>query len=300
MKKIYSKFTNDRKREFQIQTSMYIDGGKRRVVKRAVNNEGKAHTANIVAYFEQSKCDLLCRSALIDDQTVEFEFIEGETLTEILLKAIREDDKNGFENIIDEYKKIITNVFGNGKSYNEIINSTVKNANIDLSFDNIIKGSEGYKIIDYEWIMDDVEILFIVYRAVYALVVKYGSSINKVMSISEFYQMFNINSENTEKYEFMNQELMNYICGAEESYNNILKRYEKRKLYIDRNVIIPEKYTRIYYKRDGAYSDEISDRIILNQEKQHISFDIKNLDNVEELRIDPSDDYCICEDCNTI
>ncbi len=48
MKKIYSKITKERRKQFQIETYIMKDGEQRLVVKRALAKDGAAHIRKIV------------------------------------------------------------------------------------------------------------------------------------------------------------------------------------------------------------------------------------------------------------
>ena len=48
MKKIYSKFVKDRRKEFQIETALWDDNGGKCVSKRRLYEEGKEHIEQIL------------------------------------------------------------------------------------------------------------------------------------------------------------------------------------------------------------------------------------------------------------
>ena len=55
MKKIYSKITKERRKQFQIETYIMKDGEQRLVVKRALAKDGAAHIRKMSDYYEKNK-----------------------------------------------------------------------------------------------------------------------------------------------------------------------------------------------------------------------------------------------------
>ena len=63
MKKIYSKITKERRKQFQIETYIMKDGEQRLVVKRALAKDGVAHIRKMSDYYEKNKDEgILCPS----------------------------------------------------------------------------------------------------------------------------------------------------------------------------------------------------------------------------------------------
>ena len=55
MKKIYSKITKERRKQFQIETYIMKDWEQRLVVKRALAKDGVAHIRKMSDYYEKNR-----------------------------------------------------------------------------------------------------------------------------------------------------------------------------------------------------------------------------------------------------
>lgn len=299
MKKIFSKITSNRKTEFQIETSINLHQGKKIVVKRALNESAIKHMNNVYDYYEKNiACGLLCKSKKIADGVLEFNYINGDTLSEKLLEALQKNSIEQLYKIVEEYKSVIVTMLGSDQPYDELITTKVNDANVDLTFDNIIIYDEKYTIIDYEWILDDVDVAFIVFRAVFAIVIKYGSAIEKFMKTDDFYKMFLIDVEKIDDYMKKNLKFNEYVYGAKESYDNLLKKYEKNQVDINRNTQGIDTYAQIYVKKTNEYSEADSVKFYELNDSFKVRYQVEITDNVHEIRIDPLNRPCICSKLN--
>ncbi len=300
MKKVFSKITNNRKSEYQIETNIYLQNGKKCVVKRALSEASTCHMNKVYAYYENNKdCGLLCESKKLSDGNIEFKFVEGQTLFTKLLAALRENDREQLLMVVDSYKAVVAKMFF-ADSYEELIAKKVSNANIDLTFDNIIVKDDNYTIIDYEWILDDVEVAFVVFRAVYAIIVKYGSFVEKIMKTDELYRLFLLDVDRIDEYIQKNIEFNEYVYGKLESYDNSLKNYEKDAIIIDRNTHELKLYAQIYTRKTSDYSEKESVKLPVTKDRTSIKYVVGIEEDAQQIRIDPLNCSCICENINFV
>ena len=98
MKKIYSKITKERRKQFQIETYIMKDGEQRLVVKRALAKDGVAHIRKMSDYYEKNKDEgILCPSKLIFRKRDRFlNFLTGESLCNTMLEALEDKDEVRF------------------------------------------------------------------------------------------------------------------------------------------------------------------------------------------------------------
>ena len=241
MKKIYSKFVKDRRKEFQIETALWDDNGTRYVSKRGLYEEGKEHIERVLETYQlYDKSGLVCGAKKQGDE-VEFDYVCGETFEEKLLAALGKQDKAGVESLICEYNNIVDKVCLVGEE--GIVQNTEMSKNVlgeqiagvkgysnvifDLTFDNLIFDGQDYKIIDYEWRFGFcIEKEFIKFRAVYAFIMKFCGYVKAVFETDDFYGLFGISAENVNRYLAYNTSFVSYVY-EENGYNAILKNYEK-------------------------------------------------------------------------
>ena len=108
MKKIYSKITKERRKQFQIETYIMKDGEQRLVVKRALAKDGVAHIRKMSDYYEKNKDEgILCPSKLISENEIAFEFLTGESLCNTMLEALEDKDEVRFLSLLRMYDGII-------------------------------------------------------------------------------------------------------------------------------------------------------------------------------------------------
>lgn len=242
MKKIYSKFVKDRKKEFQIETSIWDDNGRKFIRKKNLYEEGKNHISQIYETYKMyENRNILCEVSM-ENNAVMFCFLSGDTFEQKLIDAIKSEDKTKVEQAVGEYQKIVSLVCRE-EDKKEILNETgyVKvfgeettkgkmgfiNAIFDLTFDNLIQDGDGYKVIDYEWRFPfAIDKEFIVFRAVYAFLMKYSSMVEKLYTKEEFYRIFNIDNGKNAEYIKLNNLFIDYVYGKE-GYNKVLQKYKK-------------------------------------------------------------------------
>ena len=281
MKKIYSKITKERRKQFQIETYIMKDGEQRLVVKRALAKDGVAHIRKMSDYYEKNKDEgILCPSKLISENEIAFEFLTGESLCNTMLEALEDKDEVRFLSLLRMYDGIIRSnvnierrtfmpdaqfvqVFGEVSFPDEM--ECGKEMNIDMSFDNIIKDQTDskYKIIDYEWVFSfPIPVKFVIYRAVSAFYTRNGSAMKDIMTINEIYDCFDITEEEIVIFENMNEAFNQYVYGGKNGYNASLIAYKKevydvKKLLPEENLFFfstksPRRHTDVSYP-DNCY-----------------------------------------------
>ena len=104
---IFSKYSNERQRRFQIRTDIVQnEQGEKTVRKYALKEEGKEHLLHIVDMYQGLSLHFndpgisFCES-LFKENYVESPFIEGVTLQELMENAVKE----GREDTVTEYVK---------------------------------------------------------------------------------------------------------------------------------------------------------------------------------------------------
>lgn len=263
MKKIYSKFTKDRRAQFQIETYIAVEDGRRYVAKRALTKDAKAHVRSMVDFYQNHKeKDLLCESTPDGDDTVRFAFLEGRSLCKEMLGALDAHDHDAFMAILTHYHEILIHSVDkssdvadgaeysvNSSSYEEVFGAAKMdglecacNLDIDLTFDNIIhvgdfdpvsgaidqKAPDHYQIIDYEWVFPfEVPVNYAIYRAISAFYLKYASVMQDVVTLSDMYELFLITPEQVAIFEQMNENFDAYVYGRKGAHQ-VLAGYRKQ------------------------------------------------------------------------
>lgn len=161
---IYSKFSVERKPQFQIRTDIIrLANGEKVVRKYPMSIDAQEHVQkmqeNYLKLKDQGKKKkiFLCPAKKRGD-AVQFEWISGVSLQDILQNYLDAGDESKAENLIKEY-----------------IDRTqclmeASPVNIDLIFSNIFVQEDNWYIIDYEWVFEQqIPPKWILYRTMFNL-----------------------------------------------------------------------------------------------------------------------------------
>lgn len=298
--KIYSKITKDRRKEFQIETSIYRDNQKNeyKAVKRAITPEAEAHIAamNRVYGLEKEKSSkkhfsaTLCSSEY-NDGRLEFEFVKGKSLCDKLLDSLKSGNRPEFEKLLFEYENIVyETAAGPSGAEHENRLEEVEGLNIDLTFDNIIEVNPGeYKVIDYEWCMQDrIPVKYVLYRAVYAFYMRYQDMVSKHYTLPDLLQNFGIQEQEAKEYYNRNLDFIDYVYDSRDGYNEMLKAYKKNTITFEQRILHHEYFAQLFTDNGAGFSEADSIKIPLGSDREYhtLEFEINGKD-MKALRFDP-------------
>ena len=312
MKKIYSKITKERQKQFQIETYITQDGDEKQVVKKALTPECIKHIQGMQRYYEKHRsANFLCPSRMISEKEVAFEFLQGKSLCNEMLEALAQRAEAKFISYLRIYDEIIRQnvqvvkgpfmaengfeeIFGNVAFENEIEYAT--GLNIDMAFDNIIRDeSDGsYKIIDYEWVFPfNIPIKFVIYRAVLAFYTRNASAMKDIIDLGEIYGCFDITDSETIVFDHMNEAFNAYVYGGQDGYNSSVIAY-KKEVY-DVKKLLPEEnlFLQVFLNDGTKYLEgrAITNHVIGKRVKMDIPLEFTQ--KVSEIRVDPLNVSCV-------
>ena len=166
----YTKFSTDRKKQYSIKTCIISDGNEKWVEKSATDDSANSHIYRMWQNTKQTNLHLLS-AKLKGENTVCYDFLQGENYESVMLKALNKRDTERLFMLLHEYytlltenaqvmsyrSELFTKIFGEKQSEPEVL--CVQPANIDLIFDNIYFLDDTHKmtnirVIDGEWIFD--------------------------------------------------------------------------------------------------------------------------------------------------
>lgn len=306
MKKIYSKITKERQKQFRIETYITKDEDTKLVVKKALTEECRAHIRGMYDYYEKHKdSNVLCPSKMISDCEIAFDFLRGESLCNEMLEALEEKDEVKFLSLLKIYDQIIRKnvqiekkVFAPDKAFEEIFGKAsftqeiecAKELNIDMTFDNIIRESadDDYRTIDYEWVFPfQIPLKFVIYRAVLAFYTRNASAMNDTITLDEIYKCFDITLSETEIFEQMNHAFNDYVYGGSQGYNASLQAY-KKEVY-DVKKLLPEDnlFLQLFLGDGTDYVEEHAITKRITGKRVHMLLTVADAGKAAEIRLDP-------------
>lgn len=229
MKKIiFSKYSNDRNKNFKIHTDILEDEmGKRYVRKVGMTEEGKAHlkvmSENALklenmyekTIFSANKCSY-------SDGVLELEYVEGRTLESMLDFCIAEKKYDKLCSLLTMYvcemRKLATEQFLPCEKYYEIFGEeayspteafSMKLSNVDMIFANLIEDEDKWTVLDYEWTFPIlVPIEFILYRTInYYLTPKRIKGMGDV----DIYRLFGVDESLRDKFRIMEENFQKFV-----------------------------------------------------------------------------------------
>ncbi|MEG2624971.1 MAG: hypothetical protein RR956_01720 [Christensenella sp.] len=227
MSVIYSNFVTNRRKEYQLQTKIIEENGKKFVRKIAYSADSKKHIARIAQNCERLKQAVsngteVCGCSCTDDY-IDFEFVEGKTLADCVYDAYNSGGFDAAAEKFDEYNHFLHTCCKEYKPYEYSVEA--KNilgvtevgerecmypANIDLVLGNIIVNDGVYTMVDYEWVYDfAVPVEFILYRALnlyYYLIDK-----EHTKDIDRMYERYGITDISVGLYKIMENNFVNYV-----------------------------------------------------------------------------------------
>lgn len=308
MKKIYAKFTKERAEQFQIETGIYRTEIGKKVIKMPLNEKCESHIQRIHENYQRYKeCgnDMLAESRPFG-KGVEFEFVTGTSFCTNLLKLADANDKKTFLEKLASYKEyVVASANGTiaqyqaGAEFDGVFGTqdglenkqAGNNLNIDMTFDNMIETANGdIKVIDYEWIFNfAIPVDFIIYRAVFAFGMKYGTKLHHFIRLEEMYGVFGISPEDTVVYSKMNKKFADYVNGGVSSYDSILDQYKKTTYDLDEILPQYEYFVQLFINTGEGYSEKQSIKVQIkeNQGMFETVFDLGAYQDIRELRLDP-------------
>lgn len=284
---IYSKFSCERKKEFQIVTKITEENNIRHIQKQALSKKGYAHVGTLIEkmdrlmHSESYRNVCIVKSKLIDEGTVELEYIYGRTFEEIVNEKAQSENTDKLIEIIKDffnafevkkkfqYTEEFGNVFGNIELKQDYLCMDV--SNIDLLFSNVIVNDGRYYVSDYEWIFDfTVPFKYIVFRSIAFNIMI--SQIGKD-NIDKIYRSFDISQEEVDIFYKMEINFQNYVSGIK-----VLDDYKRKT----ENVVLP--INDINIKRN-VYSIQLLCNGIVTETKHFCKSDFLaefSIDNVKD------------------
>lgn len=291
----YVKYSNDRAPEYAIKTEIRGAAGEEVSVRKyPVGMEAADHirgmeTAckNLMDRYRGGKLEIN-RCKLVEDEEqvyIQFEFVQGTPLSELLEGCLEKDDQEGFLRLFQEYIERIE------------YNSQVPVTDYDLTFSNILVDGDKWTLIDYEWTFDkQIDTRELAFRAVYCFLLE-DEKRNKI-NLDPILSKLGITEKEMEKLRKQERDFQSFVSGKHlvlaQLRGAIGRRTANPQVFL-------EKYwesemlnrIQIYEDRGTGYHEEESYLV------QSAYVDDKTVEmelivggDVRMIRIDPAFDSC--------
>lgn len=285
----YVRFSNERAAEFAISTVMCDEDGKRVVKKYPLDVKAHSHIEELFNTYQKlsdkyAGSDIcVCPCKIVNEGNIPvavFDYISGQTLTEILDMKAKAGDMEGFNKLILEFRNRI--------DYNADKNIT----DLDLVFSNVLVDGDKWTIIDYEWIINEpMDAKYQTYRALYCY--SQENEAREKLDFSRCYKELGITSSDIEQYTSIE---VDFHKKVQDSHFSLAQMREE----IGCDIIRPEKFlgagaaiekierVQIYTDKGQGYSEDNS-YFVKKAKYDHgkLTFAIDFPRDVVNLRIDP-------------
>ncbi len=241
---IYSKFSCERKKQFQIVTKITEENNIRHIRKQALGKAGCAHVDSLADKMDMLKNSesyrnvSIVKSEIRSPGIVELEYIYGKTFEAVINDIAARGNRDG---LIDEIKKFfnlfeVKTPFKYTEGFKEVFGDIelkdgymcMDVSNIDLLFSNIILKDNRYYVSDYEWVFAfPVPFKYIEFRSIAFNVMI--SQLEKD-SIDKIYESLDISREEIDMFYKMEINFQNYVSGIK-----LLDDYKKKS----KTVVLP-------------------------------------------------------------
>ncbi len=293
--KRYIKYSNDRAPEYAIRTEI---GGPSEtalsVRKFPMNQEAAEHIRAMEAAcrklqerYREGKLEIN-RCRLVEDGEqpyIEFEFVRGTPLSELMDRCLEEEDSEGFQRLFKEYLDRIG------------YNSEYPAADYDPIFSNILVDGDRWILIDYEWTFGrQVDTRELAFRSVYCYLLE-DEKRNK-LNLDSILSDLNIDEAEAEEFRKQERNFQDYVSGNR-MVLALIREAIGNKVYGLRDYM--EKYRKaqslrriqIYEDRGDGYREEES-RLVsgVYVDEKTAQLELSVDEDVKTIRIDPAFHSC--------
>lgn len=300
---IFTKYSNERCRRFSIRTDILEENGKRFVRKTALFPEGQEHIRKIYDWYQQLEKrygrEFFCfNHGVLEDESLLLDYVEGQTLEELLDELLLDGESETAENRLREYLTkvekmysgesfVVTDefreVFGDAEFSEKMDCADV--TNIDMVCSNLVLAKEP-TVLDYEWTFDfPVPGKYVLYR-----IIRYSQdleSVRKYLGDVDFYEDYGITREMKLTFDGMEGKFQEYITGG---------HFPMREMYDDMNPgnaplqIDRAEQLQIFFNLGDGYCQENSVRYPIREKKVSVKADLPS--GCRTIRLDPGDSPC--------
>jgi len=294
---IFSKHSNERAPEYAIRTDIELDGnGRKFVVKYPATESANEHIRLMEdryrlllenyrdSVFAPNKCTLKGNAA-------EFEYVEGQTLHEILEDLLLSGQNDRLYELTDRFAEAVKALPG------DEINADA--GNIDLIFSNVIPKDDKWVVIDYEWTSrEKAEKKFVIYRAVRYFVETGDEARRERARALALFERYGISSAECGRYEQEELALQRKIAGDRLSLIGFYSIFGRDAYPIDtlmeRSAVLKRiDRVKVYYDLGGGFSEQDTCYYSGAVMGDVVSLSIPVVDGAKSVRIDPTDDPCM-------
>lgn len=305
-KRIYTKFSNDRRETLSIRTDLISDEtGSLSVEKTAISKDGYDHTRSLPviemalkAVYSDTDIEIQ-RSEYCGDGVARLEYIEGDTIAEALGDCLDRGLVEDFVRIFSDFADILVSkadiYFSPSEEFSIVFGDVQVPAglkccmvtDIDLIVPNVILRDGKYGIIDYEWTFGfPIPVKFVIYRSIaYLFKGPRGRTMFDPYYRTLLFERYGIGQELCELFSEMENNFYDFTLQGHVSLNKIRNSETIKK---------PLTEPLIYVNFGGGFSEKIKYSPVLQQSGENsFKFETVVLPGTRAIRFDPAEHHCL-------
>lgn len=318
MKKIiFSKYSNDRNEKLRIRTDILLDEqGKKYVQKRGMDEAAKGHMEHTFRAYELlsevfAPTGVLMNQCTKENDALEFEYLEGHSLEQILDTFLYKEDTKTFIEVLDQYvtkmRSVATEEFQITEEFKQVFGDIViphpfkaaSATNIDMIFQNLIEVNGIWQAIDYEWtFFFPVPIDYVIYRAIH-----YYVASSRAAFVKERFDLYKIVGFTTKECELYEQMERNFQAFILQDNTPMFEMYQgmSGQSFFPIQVIESNRkeseYRKVIIRRDFGNGFEGNDMILFPQMDEHgkIILDFPIEPDLKRVLITPAQVACVVQ-----
>ena len=313
-KTIFVKYSNERSEAFAIRTDIYQMDSQKKVKKSPCSEKAEIHVRNIYRWFREleklyAESGLKINQCERIDSSVEMEYLEGQTLEEILDGYVARKEYDKLEECLETYLSILTKaaqdefrpteefrkVFGPVPELTHMKSAAV--TDIDMVLNNVIV-CQGWNLIDYEWTFDfPIPVEYVVYRVLHYYFETTGAR-NEILRERKIYEKFGLSEERRRIFAGMERNFQQYII---QGYEPLRVMYPKITPGVISVADTVEMYRRqmfdnlqVFWSKDHAMCEENSRRFS-SSDGNSVQCSMTFAEQTGCIRLDPGENPCVVQ-----
>ena len=312
MKKIiFSKYSNERSAEFAVRTDICDEGGRLFLKKTPCSAKACPHVDRICEWYRKLQQEYagtfleVNRCKKTQDGVI-LEYLEGNTLEEILDSLIAKQEYGQMEELLSRYIQCIREtasegfrktepfigIFGDAELSAEYRSAPV--TDIDMVVNNIIVHEKWY-LIDYEWTFEfPIPVEFVIFRLLHYYFESTGAR-SELAGQRKIYQKFGLSEQECRTFYAMEQSFQQYIIRGHEPIRQMYPRISPGAVPLEKTDLQQEmtgtRRLQVFWSGDMEICEENSFRYPLKQGKK-MKLQMEFPEPVRRIRMDPGESPC--------
>lgn len=303
---IFSKYSNERSRRFSIRTDILKENGGRFVRKTALYPEGKEHVENLYRWYQElgriyETAPFLCNRCEREENSVRLEYLEGETLEEVLDKLLEKGQTDEAAERFRDYLKQIEKVYSRKafavtEAFQEVFGEVTEGmfpegltcapvTNIDMVCQNLVL-TKIPTVLDYEWTFAfPVPCRFVLYRVIHYYADTHST--RTALKELDFYGEFGITEKEKAVYEGMEAHFQKYLTGG---HVPMREMFAAMTPGVGTVQMVNGGQLQIFFSFGEGYREENS--VLYPMEEGKVSCAVKIPEGCTDVRLDPGEQPC--------